>query len=740
MRSIASSPARPLAEPPPTVTRGVKPWLGLVALALSCSPWPAWGQVTPLDRLGVEQERLRKLIEGKPKAYEDRFIESAVADSPANPTAEAPGVPPDGQRSTMIEARTNLGQSRDEPVALRSAQELGIRLLHRRETLNHGEWIMEADWRQRQGDADTVVGNTPSFGTPRGQRLTLRNLGLPLTEQWFADSVAGDFTAEITDALARSSRASLGGSVVRGIGARLYTPGVDIRLGQGRLGGLSGGPFPGFEPDGDARLAWVGASYRFNPRVFAGFQLMDFHRSGSPNDPSGAAFESTYDRTRSLALAIGHGQEPAANGEHRVRLVAIHSNARTLSRGGHSAWGWFLEGALRHGGLRHEAGLYSAQPSLWFGDRALSADNRGVFWRVDGRSGAVNWGLGADYELTNPDGAPGRPSGRRIGLSSHANWRIDRRTSLGFSFGSQSNRPRASGDSEPSSQGLRNAHANLWLQADRPQWGRSRFGLILQRNQALVANAPAATGEEIQWEHDWVTGRFETLRPEFTTVLGWARDRSSGDTQTYPTAGVSFRAWLDADWSVQGQMRLSSRSGNLSTSRGLSGSVSTERRLSPTLRGGATVQLNQARVSANPAGGVDPLPVRSDDRSALIWLRWEQAQGAPFGPIGVRNPGYSGSGDIDGVVFFDHNRDGDRQIGEAGVAGVEVILDKRYRTTTDRDGRFAFPLVTTGPHQLTLTLETVPLPWGSPPNPMTAATVPLRGSAAVRIPVVRLNE
>lgn len=258
MRSIASSPARPLAEPPPTVTRGVKPWLGLVALALSCSPWPAWGQVTPLDRLGVEQERLRKLIEGKPKAYEDRFIESAVADSPANPTAEAPGVPPDGQRSTMIEARTNLGQSRDEPVALRSAQELGIRLLHRRETLNHGEWIMEADWRQRQGDADTVVGNTPSFGTPRGQRLTLRNLGLPLTEQWFADSVAGDFTAEITDALARSSRASLGGSVVRGIGARLYTPGVDIRLGQGRLGASVADRFPASSPM--VTPAWPGSA------------------------------------------------------------------------------------------------------------------------------------------------------------------------------------------------------------------------------------------------------------------------------------------------------------------------------------------------------------------------------------------------------------------------------------------------------------------------------------------------
>jgi hypothetical protein len=93
-----------------------------------------------------------------------------------------------------------------------------------------------------------------------------------------------------------------------------------------------------------------------------------------------------------------------------------------------------------------------------------------------------------------------------------------------------------------------------------------------------------------------------------------------------------------------------------------------------------------------------------------------------------------------GRVFQDANRDGEQQSGEGGVAGVEVLLDGRYRTTTDRDGRFEFPLVTTGRHQLTLTLESVPLPWGTPSDSGVSVNVPLRGQATTAIPVVKVGE
>ena len=107
---------------------------------------------------------------------------------------------------------------------------------------------------------------------------------------------------------------------------------------------------------------------------------------------------------------------------------------------------------------------------------------------------------------------------------------------------------------------------------------------------------------------------------------------------------------------------------------------------------------------------------------------------------GVRGVGSgAGSGAVQGRVFFDANRDGQQQAGEEGAANVEVLLDGRYRTRTDRDGRFEFPLVTTGRHQLSLTLETVPLPWGAALDAGVSVDVPLRGQATAEIPVVKVG-
>lgn len=91
-------------------------------------------------------------------------------------------------------------------------------------------------------------------------------------------------------------------------------------------------------------------------------------------------------------------------------------------------------------------------------------------------------------------------------------------------------------------------------------------------------------------------------------------------------------------------------------------------------------------------------------------------------------------------MYFDANRDGEQQAGENGVPGVEVFLDGRYRETTDRRGRFVFALVGSGPHQLTLSAESVPLPWGPAPDRIVRVEVPLRGQTTARIPVVRTGD
>ena len=241
-------------------------------------------------------------------------------------------------------------------------------------------------------------------------------------------------------------------------------------------------------------------------------------------------------------------------------------------------------------------------------------------------------------------------------------------------------------------------------------------------------------------EHDWVTGKYETMRPEFTTTLGYARDRSEGDNQTYPTAGIIFRYWRDADWNVGGNLHYSSRSGNLSTSQGLSGSLSTERILGAGWRLGAAVSLNQAVVNIASSAQNSPSVSRSNDKSAYIFLRYEGASGNSAQTLGARGMEQRAVAVLPVRGFFDANRDQSQQASELGVPSVEVFLDGRYRVTTDKEGRFEFPIVSTGKHQLSLKLESVPLPWGSSRDNSVWVDVPLRGKVTTLIPVVKVGE
>ena len=200
-----------------------------------------------------------------------------------------------------------------------------------------------------------------------------------------------------------------------------------------------------------------------------------------------------------------------------------------------------------------------------------------------------------------------------------------------------------------------------------------------------------------------------------------------------------LRYWLRSDWQVSGNLYYTSRSSNLSTNRGLSGSLNTELSLGGGWRAGAMLLMNQAKSNSTALGGMGgPLLTRSNDKSVYLFVRWEGSDGRSLG-TGVRQPGSAGAGRIRGTVYADANRDGEQQANEMGLAGVEVLLDERFRTTTDAAGRFEFPVVVTGPHRVRLRPESVPLPWGAADEAGQRIDVPLRGQAEARIPVVRVG-
>jgi hypothetical protein len=713
---------------------------------------PLSAQVQSLDRVQAEQERLKKLLAGKPKAYEDNFMGAETLSSMRlNDGDEAPTSENSGFRSYIAESRMGYASRDGTGMDAQRGSEIGLRTEYRFETLNYGEFAIQADVRSRQGENDT---NLSSFGLSDKKtngRLTLRNYGFPITSNTFADTSLGDISSETTDALSRNYRFSLGNSTVRGASSHVFNREFDLRAGIGEMGSLVGGPYPSFEKT-QGNLAWLGYSQRLSDQLYAGIQLkhsqnvpIQISDLGSANAANGntALTLNNLENVTSLATSVGYGYALNNDGDKKARLTLLSSRTTARIEGrNNAANGIYLEGGFKSGRFRNEFGAYLTDANLRLGELATGPDTRGAYWRVDHSSSRLNWGVGLDYELQNTQPLVNQAPSKRAAINANVQQWIDRDSSIGaYAYASDFNYANNSNTgSKYAGYGNKTYVGSVNYQTSISDWGRSRITASMRRNQALVTNGVAATGEDIAWEHDWVTGKYETMRPEFTTTLGYARDRSESETQTYPTAGVSFRYWPDADWNIGGNINYTSRTGNLATSRGLYGSLNTERQIGKAWRLGATISLNQAVVNTTAAALNSPNLSRSNDKSFFIYLRYEGSNGTPLQTLGLSNPGATGGGSVTGVVFFDANRDSAQQAGESGVPNVEVLLDKHYRVTTDKDGRFTFPLVSTGAHQLSLRLESVPLPWGANQDQVTLVNVPLRGTADTKLPVVRVGE
>lgn len=95
------------------------------------------------------------------------------------------------------------------------------------------------------------------------------------------------------------------------------------------------------------------------------------------------------------------------------------------------------------------------------------------------------------------------------------------------------------------------------------------------------------------------------------------------------------------------------------------------------------------------------------------------SQGLEFSSGGVRGFRATDGRPLDyveGVVYLDANRNGQRDPGEKGMPGIPVFLAGR-RTKTDRDGRYCFEFVNPGIYLVGLDSDTLPAdytPTGEP--------------------------
>ena len=717
---------------------------GHAALAQVQSDMSVSARVESLDAAQAEQARLRAAIEAAPAAYEDNFMSADELTALRAGEAEEvdPSTLPLGLRSWALESRLGIAQSDRGQLASQSGTELGQRIQYRQQTLNYGEWLLQADVRSMHGgqDAFNGIGALGYARQSNSQRITVQNLAMPLTPGIRMDTTIGDGYSELTRGLGQNYRLMLGTSTVRGLSTRLYGADFDISAGMGQRGDLLGGPYPGFEKS-QGTVAWVGATQRLGSAWYAAGQLNQAHNVAAVDYGLWSDQDSGSKRVSSWAAALGYGSPTQQDGALRGRLTALGSTVRSdsLQTPSGSAQGLYLEADTKRGRYRHTWGAYVTRPNLHFGDYLLPSGTQGAYWRMDHSTSRMSWGTGVDVERMRASSWPAQQGQTRVGLSGNLHYQMDRRSALGGNLNLYQTRYAGDGQGGGLEGRMRSLYAYGYYQTRFGELPRSRFSLSLRSNEQIVLGDGTATGRELQWEQDWISAQRETMRSELVTTLGWADDRSNGTHQRYPTAGVQGRYWASNTLSFSGNLRYTSQSGGLSTSRGLSGNLLAEKQWGNGWSMGMGVLLNQARLATNQVlSWTSPQVYRSNDKTAYVYLRWEGGTGRPFAVVGGM-PG-NGSGSVAGRVFYDANKDGRIQADEAGAQGIEVVLDGRYRSTTDADGRFYFPMVGVGRHQLSITLDSVPLPWGAADGTVLSVDVPLRGEANAEIPITKVED
>lgn len=537
-------------------------------------------------------------------------------------------------------------------------------------------------------------GSGAGLGCP-SRRLDWR--ALPLRGGWVANFSAGQHAAPANPLAVGLSRA--------------LTPAValDGVSGQWRLGesaefnaylGSPGSTGPaGFESGADpaVRIASAGGKVRFEDPASSGARVdvavQALTASASPlrlAAPVGAD-RSVRALWSSIAWERGPGDsgpglrwdslaDPAlmAPGGMRLQASWLHS-VRPEGRSADGAW---LEAAARVGGWAHAGGLFSFGSGLAWGTGQVVNDLQGAYWR--GSTQSARWSLGWSTELSR---RPQAGSATATYASAFAQYRIDTRTVAGSTLTWR--------------RGPFPAEGLQWRWDSTTDWGPSSVRLdTLRTVDSRVLSVSADQGVA-----QWATGAL-------SASLGW-------QTQTFARSvdrSVNWGVMLTEAPSATTQVDLFLRGTHGHRARSLSADLMAQWRLSAdwTLFLRHANVLTETASAARLESALDSALIaidgtRAASRFAQVLLRFQARGGSAVVPLGGRAG--DGAGEIAGVVFQDRNGNDRRDASEAGVADVTLVLDGRYVTRTDAQGRYTFAPVAAGRHSLLIQLESVPLPW-----------------------------
>ncbi len=585
------------------------------------------------------------------------------------------------------------------------------------DTPNHGALSISAAMNKTaQRDAFSREGGGSSHLWRVDQRM------LPLEGGWMANHSAGAL-ASLQVPLARGfGRIGLPSSPLEGVTAEyLHGAATSINASLGRPGLYSGLGVNGFNP-ARGRLLFAGGQQGL-PGVTGGssFAIQAFDAAGIA-DNADLAMDQTvrglwsawrWEGTAPWADRIDNG--PFAlwqrEGGLQVQANAMTSRATSeLAAGGQrreSGSGAWVDAQWRSQWLQQAAGIFYLQPNLRWGSYNAISDLRGGYWRGDVAS--RRWQVSTSTEWT--DSVSGA-SGQNLFANVSGRYRVDTRHTA---FGTVAvRRLGARGTSAQfgweyvSDLGQTQWVADMLRAATRRS---SRLGVdhtfVLAEGSSLALSAALERIRNDERELRAVSwGIVGSTRPwnNFSIDANLRGVQGGGARQINGALGFAWT--IDPRWSLLGQF--SSVRGEDPETFAL---VST---------------LSQAAAAVTPVLSA---------RRVQFTLRYEDRAGVPIAPLGGA-PGM-GSGSIQGTVFFDGDNNGRREASEAGAANITVLLDRRFVTRTDAQGRYEFPWVVAGSHTLQVQADNVPLPWNPVQREAVPVSVLVRQSTTTDFPLQR---
>ena len=329
--------------------------------------------------------------------YIDQLIDPSAMDADSLYPDYEDSEEPEGFRSYSTEYR-HYQQDLDKGG---KSYEDGLILHARRETRDYGEFELLATLRNDRPSDGSLNDDTT------GGRLTLRQYGFALSENWLLDNSAGVLRSDAGTVLSSSYRFNLPSTLVSGVKNWSRTDSTQLRFSAGKIGTLGTGRIEDFDTT-SGKLASMGASHALDDRWLVSGQILALTDADEVDDHESGAVALQYQTDDKRHRYVGH----------------------TLldSDGGNGVW---LDADNQLGRWRNRYGIFWLEPDLLWSDASLTDDKQGMYTRSELRSPRYNLTVGTDFNENNIKNDDALPKNRFSNVFITGNRSFLRTISLG---------------------------------------------------------------------------------------------------------------------------------------------------------------------------------------------------------------------------------------------------------------------------------------------------------------------